>query len=175
MQLARRDVIAALVAGGIAVGGLHTLQSSDNQTDQLLGSHEQKTLVAVAGVVYPSELTGIDQFVTQYMDGRMKASAPFADGLVNAIGYINEYTNAWYDDAFTTLTRVKQDEALQRMNADTATPDPTGSDVEQVRYFVINELLFALYASPTGGELIGIENPPGYPGGITSYQQGPKS
>jgi hypothetical protein len=42
-----------------------------------------------------------------------------------------------------------------------------------VRYYVVNELLLALYASPTGGELVGIENPQGHPGGTASYQQGP--
>jgi hypothetical protein len=59
------------------------------------------------------------------------------------------------------------------MNADTLEPDPRGSDEQRVRYFVVNELLFALYASPTGGELVGIENPQGHPGGIQSYQRGP--
>jgi len=36
---------------------------------------------------------------------------------------------------------------------------------ERVRYYVVNELLLALYASPTGGELVGLENPQGHPAG----------
>jgi hypothetical protein len=55
----------------------------------------------------------------------------------------------------------------------TAEPDPDGTDVERVRYYVVNELLFALYSSPTGGELVGLENPQGHPGGIDSYRRGP--
>ena len=41
---------------------------------------------------------------------------------------------------------------------------------DRVRFFVVNELLFALYSSPTGGSLVGIENPVGHPGGTESYQ-----
>jgi hypothetical protein len=61
------------------------------------------------------------------------------------------------------------------MGADTADPDPDpdGTDAGRVRYYVVNELLYALYASPTGGELVGIENPRGYPGGTASYRRGP--
>jgi hypothetical protein len=43
-----------------------------------------------------------------------------------------------------------------------------------VRYYVVNELLYALYTSPTGGELVGIENPQGHPGGHESYQHEPR-
>jgi len=61
------------------------------------------------------------------------------------------------------------------MSVDTADPVPDGDDVERVRYYVVNELLFALYSSPTGGELVGLENPRGNPGGLASYQRGPQS
>jgi hypothetical protein len=52
-------------------------------------------------------------------------------------------------------------------------PRPAGTDRERVRYYLVDELLYALYASPTGGRLLGIENPPGHPGGLDSYQRGP--
>jgi hypothetical protein len=35
-----------------------------------------------------------------------------------------------------------------------------------VNYYLLDELLFAFYSSPTGGELIGNKNPRGYPGGF---------
>jgi hypothetical protein len=44
-----------------------------------------------------------------------------------------------------------------------------------VRYYVVDELLYAFYASPVGGGMAGIENPPGYPGGTESYQEGPRA
>jgi len=55
-----------------------------------------------------------------------------------------------------------------------ADENPDGTAAERVRFFVVNELLLALYASPTGGELVGIENPQGYAGGAESYQRGPR-
>jgi hypothetical protein len=59
------------------------------------------------------------------------------------------------------------------MGVHTADPDSEGTDPERVRFHVVNELLYALYTSPTGGELVGIENPQGYPGGTASYREGP--
>jgi len=41
-----------------------------------------------------------------------------------------------------------------------------GSDVERLNYYLVDELLFAFYSSPTGGELVGNQNPRGYPGGF---------
>jgi hypothetical protein len=63
---------------------------------------------------------------------------------------------------------------LDEMGVDTADPDPEGPDPARVRFYVVNDLLFALYASPTGGELVGIENPQGHPGGTDSYRRGPQ-
>ncbi|MEA5408870.1 hypothetical protein VB773_15715 [Haloarculaceae archaeon H-GB2-1] len=57
----------------------------------------------------------------------------------------------------------------------TAEPNPDGTTAERVRYYLVNEPLYALYASPTGGTLVGIENPQGHPGGTESYQRGPQS
>jgi hypothetical protein len=59
------------------------------------------------------------------------------------------------------------------MGIDVVDSDPEGSDTEQMRFYLVNELLFALYTSPTGAKLAGIENPQGHPGGTTSYQQPP--
>jgi hypothetical protein len=71
------------------------------------------------------------------------------------------------------LSEEAGDEALREMGVHTAEPDPAGTTAERVRYYLVNEVLYALYASPKGGELVGIENPQGYPGGANSYQQGP--
>jgi hypothetical protein len=60
------------------------------------------------------------------------------------------------------------------MGVDLVDPDPDGFSAERVRFYLVNELLYALYSSPTGGTLLGLENPQGYPGGSESYQQGPE-
>jgi hypothetical protein len=185
MELNRRDVVAALGAAGVAVGaggaalsvmdgdeaGSETAENDDGP----ISDHDRRTLVAAAETLYPSELDGIEAFVTEYVDGRAADRPAHAAGMADAAAYLDEYTAAWYDeDRFAELDPATRSEALRQMNVDTTEPDPEGGDVERVRYYVVNELQFALYSTPTGGELVGIENPQGHPGGTTSYQRGPQ-
>jgi len=51
------------------------------------------------------------------------------------------------------------------MTVDTAGPDPDGVAGERIRYYLVNELLYAFYASPTGAGLVGLENPRPIPAG----------
>ena len=60
-----------------------------------------------------------------------------------------------------------------RRFADRAYPDPAGTAPQRIRYYVLNGLLYALYASPRGAELVGSTNPEGYPGGQEAYQRRP--
>lgn len=183
MQLTRRDAVAALAAAGLAVGGGVALGSSagddgegggrDGGPEEPLGDREVATLVAAADVLYPDALCGVEAFVERYARRRAAARPAHAAGVANAVAYLDDYARAWHDGRFAALDPSTRDRALRAMGADTADPDPEGSDVERVRYYVVNELLFALYASPTGGELVGIENPQGHPGGTASYRRGP--
>ena len=180
MRLTRRDALAALAAAGVAAGGgaafLLGGEGSDSPSDWVgagpVSGADVETLVAAAAVLYPSEVEGVEAFVTRYVRGRAEARPEHAGGVSGAVAYLDAYADAWYDERFAALDPGERAEALGRMDADTAEPDPEGSDVERVRYYVVNELLFALYASPTGGELVGIENPQGHPGGPGSYRQG---
>lgn len=181
MRLTRRDAVAALAAAGVAVGtgGAIVLSGDDSDSrsgdgSRSIGEPELTTLVAAAEVLYPSEIEAIDRFVSRYVRGRADDHPEHGAGIVDAVTYLDEYANAWYDERFAALDPETRQEALQRMNADVIEPDPTGSDVERVRYYVVNELLFALYSTPTGATLVGLENPPGHPGGVASYQRGPR-
>lgn len=172
MRLTRRDAIVALSAVGVAVGGVGALEWTERRSgDSNIGSAELRTLIGVGEVLYPSELGGIDRFVERYIRGR--AEKEDTEGIAEAVAYLDAYAVAWHDERFTELDERTQESVLRSMGADTATPDPAGSDAERVRYYVVNELLFALYSTPTGGKLVGIENPPGHPGGRESYQRGP--
>ncbi|MFB6123458.1 MAG: gluconate 2-dehydrogenase subunit 3 family protein [Haloferacaceae archaeon] len=192
MKLTRRDALAALGAAGVAVGGgvaaLHSVDSTaDEATDAgeatgtsettsgLLDDDALATLVAAAEVLYPTAVDDVETFVTAYARGRADADPDHAPGVANAAAYLDEYARAWNGKPFAALDSSRRREALHRMDADVADPVPEGSDVERVRYYVVDELLFALYASPTGGRLVGIENPQGHPGGTGSYQRGPSS
>ncbi|MFC7138274.1 gluconate 2-dehydrogenase subunit 3 family protein [Halosimplex aquaticum] len=200
MELSRRDALAALAAVGVAGGGALALsatdddsgdtatsgdergsggstddtgQGGDSPTDGPITAEDLDALTAVAETVYPSEVEGVESFVTAFVRGRSNAQPDHAAGVAEAVGYLMEWTDAWYDEAFASLDPTDREEALDRMGVREADPDPAGTDAERVRYYVVNELLFALYSSPTGGELVGIENPQGHPGGTESYRRGP--
>jgi hypothetical protein len=176
MRLTRRDAVAALAAAGVAVGGATLLSDSPEESDESpLDDGTVATLVAAAEVLYPSEVEDIDSFVGRYVRRRNADEPARADAVTDTVAYLDEYTDAWFDAAFADLESAERDDAFRRMSVDTADPVPDGDDVERVRYYVVNELLFALYSSPTGGELVGLENPRGNPGGLASYQRGPQS
>ncbi|WP_135663958.1 gluconate 2-dehydrogenase subunit 3 family protein [Halorhabdus rudnickae] len=178
-ELTRRDAIAALSAVGASLAGCVAPSAdsggqSDDHDDPLT-DHDRETLAAVAEVLYPVDVTAIQPFVERYAAGRVADRPEHAAGIADSVAYLDEYCRAWFDSEFRALSVGDRDGALRRMGADEAASDPTGGDVERLRYYVINDLLLALYASPTGAELVGIENPPGHPGGLASYQRGPQS
>ncbi|MFQ3475509.1 gluconate 2-dehydrogenase subunit 3 family protein [Halonotius sp. F2-221B] len=182
MKLTRRDAVSALTAlgGSVAVAGCSDAapraQQSDGDTDAAAAAETniRETMVAAAEVVYPDEVSGIDEFVTTFLDSRL-AGETHAAGVADAVTAINDRAQSWYDGRFAELSAADRDSLLREMAADTAEPRRDGSTAEEVRYYVVNELLLALYSSPTGGELVGIENPQGYAGGIDSYQRGPQA
>jgi len=173
MELTRRDVLAALAAagaGGAAGAGAHTLFEDGDP----VGDHEVATLVAVAGVVYPSGVEGVESFVREYSAGRFADRPEYATGVADAVAALDDYARHWHDADFAALDRATREETLSGMEADVADPAPDGAARERVRYYLVNELLYALFSTPTGGELAGIENPQGHPGGTGSYQRGPQ-
>jgi hypothetical protein len=177
MELTRRDALGALAAAGVAVGGgaaaLDALDPFGSDEDG--PDHDPAaTMRAVATVVYPSELDGVEEFVDTYVAGRAENRPGYRDGIREATGVLEARARNWYDDSVACLDPSDRDELLREVGADGATPDPDGADSQRIRFYVVNELLYALYSSPTGGELVGIENPQGHPGGIDSYQRGPR-
>ncbi|WP_436924587.1 gluconate 2-dehydrogenase subunit 3 family protein [Halosimplex amylolyticum] len=189
-KLSRRDALAALAAVGVTGGGALALSAADgdggdsetvddgqDESDSPpygpLTADDLAALTAAAETVYPSEVDGIESFVEAFVRGRANAQPGHASGIAEAVGYLSAWTDSWLDESFASLDPAERAEALDRMGVREADPDPDGSDAARVRYYVVNELLFALYSSPTGGELVGIENPHGHPGGTESYRRGP--
>lgn len=172
MELTRRDALAALAASGVAVGAGAILQGNPFEGE---ASPEERmdSLLAVAAVVYPSHVSGVEGFVRTYALGRIDDRPEYCDGMVEALDTLDEYARTWHDEDFRDLDPATRESVLDQMGVDTADPDPEGSDPARVRYYVVNELLYALYTSPTGGKLVGIENPQGHPGGTSSYRRGP--
>lgn len=171
--LSRRDALAALAAAGVAAGGLGALVSGDSE-DAPLSAHDRETLVAIARAVYPDEVDGVAAFVEAYVAGRASDRPERAGELSAAIETLDEYARSIEDDQYVALPDQRQETILEEMGLDVVDPDPEGTRPARLRYYLVNELLFALYSSPTGGRLVGIENPQGHPGGTTSYQHDPE-
>jgi hypothetical protein len=193
MELTRRDALAALTASGVAVGAGAVLTGTPF-ADEPSPEERMNSLLAVAEVVYPAEITGVgnadgrkssvgnadgeksgvEEFVRTYALGRTEDRPEYREGMVEALDTLDEYARAWHDADFRELDRETRASVLDQMGVDAADPDPDGLDPGRVRYYVVNELLYALFTSPTGGRLVGIENPQGHPGGTSSYQRGPR-
>lgn len=179
MELTRRDALAALAAAGVGsvsgCGSLTELDESASDSDDAdpVSAHEVETMVAVAEVVYPADVTDIGSFVREYSVARARDDAEYGRGVAAAVGSLDDYVAEWHDGPYAELEANERRDVLGHMAVDAADPDPAGAPRERVRYYLVNELLYAFYASPTGSELVGLENPPGHPGGTTSYQKGP--
>lgn len=188
LELTRRDALAALAAAGIGVGAGATVLDGNGPNGRdgaggeaaisaadgaAIGPHERRTFVAVANVVYPSAITRIEPFVDSYLAGRAERD-PWATGAADAVAALDVRGTEWHGGRFVDLDEETGDQLLREVGADAAEPDPDGTTAERVRYFLVNEVLFALYTSPTGGKLVGIENPQGHPGGLGTYQRGPR-
>ncbi|MGM0591495.1 MAG: gluconate 2-dehydrogenase subunit 3 family protein [Halobacteriota archaeon] len=189
MELTRRDALAALAAGGIFVGGAGVLggmeapradvRSTGLDTDSRPAADDEldptvrlRTLVAAASILYPSEATGIESFVRTYVMGRLDGRETYRAGLDAVVSELNEIASEWYGFTFADLSTAERDALLRDLGVATADPDPDGPISNRIRHFVVDELLYAFYASPAGGRLVGIENPIGFPGGIASYRRG---
>lgn len=170
MELSRRDVLAALAAVGVgaAAGCSAPTGEADAADEQVV-----RTLVAVAEVVYPSTVEEVESFVRDVSTARIRANEEYEAGVVDAIGRLEAYVDEFHDVPYVELDRAERAAVLDRMGVDTADPVPDGRDRERIRYYVVNELLYAFYSTPTGASLAGLENPPGHPGGTGSYRRGP--
>ncbi|SHH03052.1 gluconate 2-dehydrogenase subunit 3 family protein [Halobaculum gomorrense] len=187
MELSRRDALAALSAAGVGSiagcaaptatgpdGGESAGGGRASETASVVGDHELETLVAVAEVVYPSAVSGVDDFVRTYTGGRVDGAGDYAAGVADAVAVLDDYATELYGGEYATRSREDRADALDYMSVDAVDPDPDGTDAQRVRHYVVNELLYALYTSPTGASLAGLENPPGHPGGTESYRTGPE-
>lgn len=174
MQLTRRDALAALAAVGAVGGGAAFADRYGERVDPPSADPSYlQTVVALAEVLYPAETTGVQSFVETYVQGRLEGRDAYRTGVAEAAEQLDDSAREWHGEAFVETDLGVRNELLLELGVDTADPDPDGTTPERIRYYLVNDLLFAFYTSPTGGELVGIENPQGHPGGTASYQRGP--
>lgn len=177
MELTRRDAIAVLAATGVAGGGA-VLVASDrgrgpesDDGDESSGTSDAitETATALTPVLYPDEVTDAGEFVRTYVEGRTENDADHRSGMVDAVAALDDYANEEHGETVPELSVEQRNQLLVDLGLDRVQPDPDGSDLERIRFYLVNDLLYALFSSPTGGELVGAENPPGHPGGLDSY------
>jgi len=172
MELTRRDAVAALAALG--VGGTLSGCVAPPGSEPIDVDWIRETLIAAADVVYPTDISGTATFVEAFLEGRLE-DPTHATGLDEAVTELDDNATFWFDERFSALSVTDREQVLRNVGVDTADEDPDGQASERIRYYVVNDLLLALYASPTGGKLVGIENPQGHAGGLESYQRGPST
>ncbi|GGJ08754.1 hypothetical protein GCM10008995_18250 [Halobellus salinus] len=186
MELTRRDAVAALAAVGVTVGGGvlagrfdppradRVSHDSDGGagTEVSLSTGVLDLLDAAAEVVYPDGVENRRSFVESYVVGRVAERPTYRAGLREAAAQLDAVARDWHDTPYADLDADTRDRLLRELGVETADPDPEGPISDRIRFYVVNDLLFAFYSSPAGGRLVGIENPTGHPGGIESYQQG---
>jgi len=183
MELSRRDAVAALAAlgaGGIGAAGVGRYTAGSPPSAGAggdadggpAGDRTLETYAAVAEVVYPAEVSGIGEFLESFLPARLERES-HGPAMRETVAALEARARTWHGAPVAGLSPETRDRLLREVGADTAEEDPDGTFAERTRYYVVNELLLALYASPAGGKLVGIENPQGHPGGTTSYRQGP--
>ena len=184
MELTRRDALAALSAVGATVGGGVLAArfdppradripegAPDTDTGVSLSTSLLDMLDAVAAVVYPDGVANRRAFVESYVVGRVADRPAYREGLREAAGQLDAVARDWHDAPYADLDVDTRDRILRGLGVETADPDPDGRITDRIRFYLVNDLLFAFYSSPTGGRLVGIENPIGHPGGIESYRR----
>jgi len=169
MKLTRRDAILAIAGGGLVGHEAYGSEVGGASESTELGDREIETLVSVSEVVYPSEVDATAAFVSAYV--RRLRRGRRAE-IRNAVGELDDRARSMYGTAFRSATPGERATLLRGLGVDAVQPRPEGTVAERVRYHVVNGLLYALFTSPKGSRLVGIEEPKGHPGGFAAYRTG---
>lgn len=171
MVLTRRGTITALLGGGIAsavtLAGSELIVRSDVWgSDRPITDAETATLVAVADVVYPSDVTDIEEFVTGYVRG---LDEEHQTKIAETARDLDRFSRRRHGKPYGELSVTDRDVVLRSMGVNRVQPDPRGTLPERVRFYLVHETMYALLTNPKGARLFGYENPVGYPGGFSSH------
>lgn len=174
MELSRRRVIMAAgsLAAGTALWSLRHRSAAVQSGDERGLEVDQGVLVAVAEVVYPTEVDTdtAGDLVRSYL----RYQPPRRRERIGATSRaLDRRARRQYGTSFSRLSIEARETLLRELGIDRVAPDPDGTVPERVRYHLVNGALYALFTDATGGRLVGIENPRGHPGGYESYAGDP--
>jgi hypothetical protein len=128
----------------------------------------------VANAVYPSDVSVDESFVESRVFGRPEPIPGHFDELRAAVEAVDDYAAARFGRRLVDLPPARRRAALSAMGVTKVHPTDDGTTAERVRFYLLNDLLYAFFTSPISSELTGIENPPGYPGGREAYRRPPE-
>lgn len=164
MELTRRDAMAALGAAGVtSLAGCESLTGATEQSSE--PPSEMETMVALAEVLYPSEVEPTTEFIQSFLFGRIYDEDAYQAELEAGVQTLNDIARDTEGAPFARLDTDQRVSVIENSDIRTGESVPDGSDIQRVNYHLVDELLFAFYSSPTGGELVGNTNPRGFPGG----------
>lgn len=133
-----------------------------------------ETVAAVGNAVYPSSVTVEESFVEERVFGRVEPRTGHFEEVRKAADAVDGYAKARFGERLVELHSDQRRQLLDSMGVAESHPTPDGTTAERIRFYLINDLLFALFSSPESAHLTGIDNPPGYPGGREAYRVGPR-
>jgi hypothetical protein len=107
-----------------------------------------------------------EEFVNTYMYGRITDEQSYQQKLTSGVETLDSEAQSAHDSPFRALTEDQRVSLIESTDLRSGGSVPDGTAIEQVNYHLIDELLFAFYASPAGGEMVGNTNPRGWPGGF---------
>lgn len=180
MRLTRRDAIIAAGSSGFVTAAASILIDSsmnsdkndrglpDQATPGELSTHSVETLHALTEVLYPSEVEVTNGFVETYVNIH---PMPWKSEIQAAISSLDSLAKDWAGQPLKALSKSHRDTLLREQGINRVQASPTGTTPQRIRYYIVDGLLFALYSTPKGSRLVGIDNPRGHPGGFTSITE----
>lgn len=181
----RRQLLAALGGAAVAAGAhgygtavrgtLQLADDTDAGTEDRPGSPAHvETATAMADAIYPQSVSVDESFVERAVFGRVEPTPGHFEALVESVEAVESHARARFGAPVTDLSLATRRWVLKSMGVTMVHPMPDGTTAERVRFYLVNDLLYALFTSPLSSPLTGIENPPGYPGGLEAYRRAPE-
>lgn len=174
MKLTRRDAIGALSAAGItALAGCESLGGDGTEAGTATGTGAPDdgmasgsgAMMALAEVLYPSDAEVTEEYLGTYLYSRVVDEDSYRDEVEAGVETLDSLAQDAHGSPFAELSTDQRVGLIEDTDLRSGDSVEDGTDIERVNYHLIDELLFAFYASPTGGELVGNPNPRGWPGG----------
>lgn len=177
----RREVLLTLggVTAGAAGYGYGVRPSAgdapqgERHDESAIDRHVEATR-AIAEAVYPTSVSVDRSFIEDRVFGRTEPRPGHIAEVRSAVQTVDEYAVARFGDRISAQPPGRRRQVLRSMGVTEAHPSPNGTTAERVRFYLLNDLLFALFTSPVSSDLTGIENPPGHPGGRDAYRRAPR-